>query len=241
MSRWTDTQWATPDRSPVPQGKLSPADHQERERCFTGKENSDQRRRLWQARKPATQTKDQRGAPGGASPPLGLVVPGFKEQEARGCRMLPVGQDRRCKHRIACQTFLHGLSFLQHSSAVRRLLLATMERPCVRSLLSGGLYVRMRKKQKTSRRVHEIRVCVHRGDGGCPEGNRERQGAPCCTPWAWWCCPRSWLEEAAHSCPQAGQLVLLLPLAGPLTSPWTFMRSVHPLVDTSMPSSKPQS
>lgn len=53
----------------------------------SGKENSDQRRRLWQARKPATQTKDQRGAPGGVSPPLGLVVPGFKEQEARvaGC------------------------------------------------------------------------------------------------------------------------------------------------------------
>ena len=112
---------------------------------------------MWQARKPATQMKDQRGAPGSAPLPLGLVVRGFKVQEARGSRIPPV-----CKHQIACQTFLYGCSFLQHSSAVRRLLLGPMERPWVRSLLSGGLYVKRRKQQKTSRQVHEISVCAQR-------------------------------------------------------------------------------
>lgn len=228
----------------MPRGRLSPADHQERETCFAGKENSDQRRWLWQARKPATQMKAQRDAPGSAPLPLGLVIPAFKVQEARGSRTLPVSRDGHCKHRIACQTFLYGRSFLQLSSAVRRLLPAPMERPCVRSLLSGGLYVRKRKKQKTSRQVHEISVCAQRRQGLLrlePRREPGEAGAPSCSPWAWRCCPPSWLEEAAHSCPQAGRLVLLLPPQGPLTSPWTFMRSVHPLVDTSMPSSKPQS
>ena len=188
--------------------------------------------------------KAQRDAPGSAPLPLGLVIPAFKVQEARGSRTLPVSRDGHCKHRIACQTFLYGCSFLQLSSAVRRLLPAPMERPCARSLLSGGLYVRKRKKQKTSRQVHEISVCAQRRQGLLrlePRRELGEAGAPRCSPWAWRCCPPSWLEEAAHSCPQAGRLVLLLPPQGPLTSPWTFMRSVHPLVDTSMPSSKPQS
>ena len=72
--------------------------------------------------------------------PLGLTVPNFKVREARGSRMLPIGQEGHSKCLRVWQTFLYCSSFFHHSSAVHFLLLAPLERLCIRSLLSGGLY-----------------------------------------------------------------------------------------------------
>lgn len=113
------------------------------------------------------------------SPAPGSSSPRFRSTGSQGQQDTSCRREGHCKHQIACQTFLYGRSFLQHSSAVRRLLLGPMERLWVRSLLSGGLYVRRRKQQKTSRQVHEISVCTEKigaAVAGAQKGTGRRRG-----------------------------------------------------------------
>ena len=91
-------------------------------------------------------------------------------------------------------------------------------------------------------------VCVHTEEKGAAlAGSQKGTGGGQSCPPRPGDAAQSWLGAAAHFRPQARRPVLpvassrhpSLSQPSPLTPPWTFMRSVHPLVDTPTPSSQP--